>query len=391
MEQVLTQLLDAVKSTLNGVSYSEKIEQEKAFYLMAKENGFSGMLYETLDMTQFTEKVKSRFTRDFFAYQAQDARQTVVINDVTELLNENEIKHIFLKGSQLKKLYPKPYMRQMGDVDILVESTSMKLIHKILTSNGYLNKLKSEQHDAFCHPNGTTLEIHPRLMRELEGNVRPLMNQEWHYASSFNQSTYILSPLYTCVYLLFHTAKHLYGSGIGLRTVLDIGIYLKAHKDEIDLNELLVLLEDNRLTQFFKTILMLNNRYFDIDIYPELLKVDPLDEKAFNILTNHIVISGIHGLGNEFNNYIGRVTTFKMQHKSKFLLLLKLIFPSYKAMRGMYHWLRPLPILLPLAWGLRIFKLIFKKTKRTFHRLKQLNINKETLDETVDMYKKIGL
>lgn len=391
MEQVLTQLLDAVSAALKQEPYTKPIEQDKTFYLMAKENGFSGMLYETLDRTTCSKPVQSRLTRDFFSYQAQDAKQQVAIDDTTNHLKQQDINHVFLKGSRLKALYPQPYMRAMGDIDILIEPKNRKPIYDILTSSGYTSTHKSLQHDVFRHPNGSTLEVHTQLMRARPGSNIPNTHSDWDHVEPLHPPTYRLTPAYETVYLVHHAAKHMYGSGIGLRTVLDIGLFLNAYRDVIEETELRQWMDDHDLTRFFQTILCLNHRYFGINPYPHLWPPDWLDDDVYDALTKHIVQSGIHGLGTGFNNYIGRVATHRLRHKSNILLLLSLVFPSYQAMRGMYPWLSILPILLPFAWGWRIFKLIVLNTGRTTMRLKQLHIKTDTVDQAADLYRAIGL
>ena len=44
-----------------------------------------------------------------------------VANYLNNILNENNIPHVFLKGYHLKNLYPDHILRMCGDVDILVK------------------------------------------------------------------------------------------------------------------------------------------------------------------------------------------------------------------------------------------------------------------------------
>ena len=50
------------------------------------------------------------------------------------------IWHLPLKGSVLKSLYPKPWMRQMSDNDILFDPEYQSEVKDIMVKRGYLAK-----------------------------------------------------------------------------------------------------------------------------------------------------------------------------------------------------------------------------------------------------------
>lgn len=42
-------------------------------------------------------------------------------NEISTLFNENNIKHLFFKGSVLAKIYDDPYVRAREDIDLYVD------------------------------------------------------------------------------------------------------------------------------------------------------------------------------------------------------------------------------------------------------------------------------
>ena len=75
----------------------------------------------------------------------------------------------------------------------------------------------------------------------------------WAQVIHIKEDRYQFNPTYEIVYLLYHLAKHLDTSGIGLRSMLDIGIYLNANKEKINKEELLSYLKSCRYDNFLYT------------------------------------------------------------------------------------------------------------------------------------------
>ncbi len=81
----------------------------------------------------------------------------------------------------------------------------------------------------------------------------------------------------------------------------------------------------------------------------------------------------------------------KRKEKRTLSYILRLVFPKLSEMQGMYPILYKAKILLPLFWGVRLFKLMFIRTKRSFTRLKQIKASKKELDQTIDLYNQLGI
>ena len=384
-------LYKAVQHTLNKTTFKATIDNERLFYKLARENGLSGMLFSALDQSSLSQEVVLAFQKDFYLYNAQHEKQMLVYEDLTKLFNEAKIKHIFLKGIPLKNIYPEAYMRSMGDIDILIEAKDLKKVHTLLKQNHYKNLFNSDQHDNFEHQNGMMIEVHPKLYKAFNDKYAPLFKDVWQETIQIEHYQYGFKPIFEVSYLLYHMVKHFYGTGVGLRTVLDIGIYLNHHKNAIQLDTLIKTLEEASLLTFFKNILYLNKQYFNINPYPSVLKDYTMEENLYNELTKYILQSGVHGTGTNFNAFVGRLGTSQLQNKGRIRFMLSILFPSYQQMKGSYRWLKYLPFLLPLTWLLRIIKLSLLKTRRSFRKFKQLFVKKENIDKTKAIFEKLGL
>lgn len=391
MDQAISITLEAVKAALNHTKITLPQSNQDAVFKISKENGFSGMIYTALNHDNLNKTIHAVFKKEFYLYNTQDIHQLETIAHLKSILNKHHIPHILLKGSHLKMMYPASYMRGMGDIDILIKKDAMNAVHQCLKNEGYTLTHQSAQHDIFESPNKMTVEVHPKLYKPIDKKYATLFQDVWHYAKVQEQSTYLLDPHFELAYLLYHIVKHFHGTGIGLRTVLDIGIFLNNKKDDISIDTLTKLLKSSSLYTFFINMLYLNYRYYDINPYPDLIDRAPIDEATFEQLTTYITTSGIHGKGTSFNNFISRLGASNMQKKGKLAFTLKLMFPSYQTMKGLYPWLKYMPLLYPFTWVIRLGKKALFQRRKMAYRYKQLRVDKDTIEDTSTLYKSIGL
>ena len=158
-------------------------------------------------------------------------RQTVF-----DALNREKIWYMPLKGAILKDLYPKIGMRQMSDTDILFDKKRADDVREIMESLGYETIHFGEGHqddyqkEPFFH-----FEMHRVLFSEAEGEVFYAYYQEIEmrllpgdgFERCFSSEDFY-------VYMIAHAYKHYTWQGIGLRSLLDVYVYLTKHQKDLD-------------------------------------------------------------------------------------------------------------------------------------------------------------
>ncbi|MFW5865401.1 MAG: nucleotidyltransferase family protein [Candidatus Izemoplasmataceae bacterium] len=224
------QLFNAVKAVLNEQSYHESIENPKEFFILSHENGLSGMIYSLLESKAFPENIYKAFEKDFYAYMAKDIKQLDLIKRLKDTLNNAKIKHIFLKGSHLKTLYPESYMRSMGDIDLLIEAKNIQTVKPVLEAIKFKRTLQSSAHDVYTFTNQLEVEVHPKITKEIDAKYDHFFKDAWLYAKKVNEYTYRLELEFELIYLLVHLIKHFHSSGVGLRSILDIGLFVSNYE-----------------------------------------------------------------------------------------------------------------------------------------------------------------
>jgi hypothetical protein len=112
-----------------------------------------------------------------------------------------------------------------------------------------------------------------------------------------------------------------------------------------------------------------------------------MDQDLFNQITEHLMSSGIHGKGTDFNFMAPRVAIEEKPNRIK--IFFRLLFPKFYQMKSMYPVLKKWPILLPFMYIYRIIKKIFSKRSRK--ATKELIVAKQAANTMAGMFDKIGL
>lgn len=378
------QLLEIIKKALKGEKYNKKIENEKEVLVQADTNALIPLLFSGVEKDVFSLENYERLKKRFLANVYNDDIQKKIIFKINEIFNENKIDHLFLKGTHLKNVYSESFYRPMGDIDVLIKKDKITSSRVIFKKEDFKNYSRTAEHDVYLY-NDYYVEVHRDIYQTENNNDKSSLLRPWDYAIIDNNYQYRFDYAFEAVYLLYHLKKHVLSSGIGLRSVLDISVFLAYYEKEINKETLNKLLKENNLEVFFQTILYINDRAFGVNTI--FLDEDfSLEIKDYEEILNYISSSGTHGKGGNINLMAPRVAK-----KGKFITFLKLIFPKWSFMIENYPWLKYLPFLLPVAYIIRGLKHLFFKTKYTFKKIKSVNTAQKEAEELENVFTKMGL
>lgn len=225
-------------------------------------------------------------------------KQEKMIGKVIKELNENNIKNIVLKGMYLRKYYPRPEFRTMGDIDILIQKKDLEATSSILLNLGYQKGTLSGYHIDFTRGESERLEIHYALINSNEFNdakniLEKQLCEEERLTKFYidKQETYTLNHTDLLIYLFIHIAIHKKNHGFGIRQLCDILLLVKNEK--IDWTRVDEVLNKINLKRFSCAILVLIEKIFDIKINSEIKEKIP--SKVISVLTQYIFVGGVHG------------------------------------------------------------------------------------------------
>ena len=153
--------------------------------------------------------------------------------NIFDELNVAGIWYCPLKGIILKDDYPLFGMREMTDNDILCDPMRMAGVKAIMEKHGFeCDSFGEWYHDTYSKPPCLEFEMHHSLFKEDE-----MAEFSAYYANVFdklkndgnNEFRFTDEDFY--IYVLAHEYKHFTHFGTGMRSLADVYVFLKMHKD----------------------------------------------------------------------------------------------------------------------------------------------------------------
>ena len=209
----------------------------------SKEHSIYPLLYPVIKTISHPDAIssdlKEKWKQDTFNTAIYFAKQIIQISKLFKEFNKANIHVIALKGLILRKLYPRPDLRTMGDADILIHEEDIEKVKTLLIGMDYIQtKDATPAHIAFIHKYYSPIEVHWKLAdtRYLNG-VSHFENEIWKYAVT-NEigTTKVLSlcPEDFLMHLCIHMAVHMRSGGFGLRQLSDFVLLVENQGSSID-------------------------------------------------------------------------------------------------------------------------------------------------------------
>ena len=318
-------------------------------------------------------------------YVFESLQRTLVqvneLKDLVKICEEKQIRNQPMKGACMKFMYPSPELREMSDIDILIDQDRMDDIASVLTEKGYTLYKSVRHHDVYTKAPYMVVEAH-RTMYD-----KTIDTNQFHYFSSFTKThlreghhyTYDYNPEDFFVYMMAHMAKHFYARGCGIRNIIDVYVYLNLYRDRMNWTYVNKELSTCGILDFTHHMEKLAGIWLGGE------EGDAFYDNLFDYMLN----SGIYG--KDENGVWSRFADAKLQGKQVSADILKkwYFFPPLAYMAELYPWVEDHNWLLPAAWCVRGVHGIFKKDKykqEMLHTIKDSEIYMYR-----DIYSKMGL
>jgi len=235
------------------------------------------------------------------------ASQEKKIAQLAHFYSKHGIRMMVLKGYGISLDWPKPDARPCGDLDIFLfrfsddngivvydgvwkqgdEALSNELGVKIDVghehhTNFTIDELSVENHYDFINVKGhkDAPAIEAQLKKYAAKGVREV---DVHGAK-----VYLPSANFNVLFLLRHMGQHFAGSEMYLRQMLDWGYFMKAHSAEVDWDELLPIIEDMGMMEFFHQSngICVDYLGFDEQSFPPIERKAELEKRILDDVLN---------------------------------------------------------------------------------------------------------
>lgn len=332
--------------------------------------------------------------REFDQYQmysiVRDTVQEEALKEICGIFEEKGIPHMPLKGSVIKYLYPSTDMRQSADIDIYIGSQNAVDAKEIMLGLGYTTDetlFGLDADDAYVLGRYLRVELHRTLIPDIykwKGECKRI--EESSIRVEGKNYEYKMSDEDFYVYMIIHLAKHMHLTGSGIKSILDIWIYVEAYKEKLDWTFIDKSLKSCGLEKFEENVKTLAYMWFS---------GKDNQNPIINELAIHVAAGG--WIGKDKYRQAKNIAENYSNKRSKICKLkyyFSCVFLTYDRMCKKYKILEKHKYLLPLFWGIRTMNIVLNKNDRIAAANDKLNNSQNEIDlgkQMLEFDKRIGL
>lgn len=340
-------------------------------YSLAKFHDLAHIVYYELQQRGFLREGETarKFINQKNMAQYRYILRSIAIEQIRDIFEEEKIPFVFLKGVALMDLYPEPWMRTSSDVDVLIREEDLPRAQTALISFGMKREHEGQHDVSFFSKENFHIELHYTMVEDYTSKkIGDVMKEAWTYFEPKQDgcSEYVMRDEMFYFYHIAHMAKHFRNGGNGVRTIIDL--WLLNHKVEFDQSNRNELIEEGGLAAFNDMTLKLSEMWFSKN-----QRNDSLDT-----LEDYIIKGGIYGTTER------NVTITRKKSGSRITYYLKRAFLPYNELKHAFPILKNYPVLLPLMWIVRWFRLLNPAIrKKTINEIKiEQSVDKSACEES---------
>ena len=301
----------------------------KELYAIAKKQALLGVLFYGIQRLPKELAPEQKLLMQWMVMAEQIRKQNIrLFQDSVKVCQNFETEgftNCILKGQGNALLYPDPYMRTPGDIDIYLSGGRKRVMQ-------YINKVYPNQVMRYHHVDfpvmKTAIEVHftPSYMfcpihnRRMQKWFKEVMGEQCNHRVSLPDGygeIHVPQVSFNVIYILSHLYRHIFTEGIGLRQLLDYYFVLvKWHTDltnltdsnkslpqmtqiNTDLDTLRHKLKYLGLWKFAQAVMFVMKEVFGLS---EDRMIAPMDEREGRFLLDEIMRGGNFG---QFDDRMG--------------------------------------------------------------------------------------
>jgi hypothetical protein len=235
--------IERIKSLIAGISDWDYFKN------LANLHGVAALVWHNLEnhslLAGIPEEVAAYLKSTLMISLSRNTFITEAMGEVLHLLNRSKIKTVILKGLALENsVYGNSGLRQMSDVDILIDRDQCILARDILISNGFVSlPVKSFYHEFILAysgkhlpsliKNGLSVEIHNELFGDRNKNLTRILYESSYEVEIKGEKTWFPQPQILFLYLVKHLWVHEINNESQLRLYTDLIVLIEKNHDEI--------------------------------------------------------------------------------------------------------------------------------------------------------------
>ena len=359
-----------ISCALGGKQPSRHIESSlEELYAFCEFHSVAPMVAAALESTSDNGDAVQKFRRSM----ATSLRKNILMNaereQILRFLEEIGCWYMPLKGSLLQYDYPKFGIRQMSDNDILIDPARQEAVHEFMLQRGYTpvsyqvtvenNYHKAPLYNFELHTALFGAESDPKMAAYYKDVKSRLVPQQ---GTSFG---FRFTPEDFYIYMVAHGWKHALRSGIGIRFLVDLWVWLRKHGSEMDRDYVDRELEKLGAADFERDCRHISARVLD----------DP--EASWNLLPweeellDPFLSSGTYGTAQrKVSNRLHRLRSGGRFVKLRYMLAR--LFPSARELSLTHPKIMEQRWKVPLIWAQRLARAATVRLPETLRELRMM-------------------
>lgn len=284
----------------------------KELYRIAQKQALMGILFDGIQRLSSSDMGISRdLLLQWMAQCQMLEKANVQLNDaaiqVSEWFRKKGFRTCILKGQGNALMYPNPYSRTPGDIDIWVEGGDKRVISFVRSISPH--EKACYHHIEFPSYKGVEVEVHYRPSfllcfwhnRRLQKYYERVKEKQFSHRITLGEQGEVAIPTaeFNLIFQLTHIYAHLMNEGIGLRQLMDY-YFVLLHADIKDLAELQRNLKHFGLWKFAGAIMYIMQEVFGM---PASRLIVPSNEKYGIFVLNEVLEAGNFGKHDERNRF----------------------------------------------------------------------------------------
>lgn len=347
-------------------------------YYIAKKHNLVSLMAQAMEKMGFESdsEIWKRWLKEKNQLIYKSVLMDVEREAIQNFFEENNIWYMLLKGMVIRKYYPAPELREMADNDILFDNNYSKEVYDFMTARGYKSDdYNKGYHDEYLKPPAYNFEMHRQLVSSKERpkwyeyykDVKSILIND---ANGKNQFYFSDNDFY--VYFIVHTYKHFLNSGMGLRTVLDVYLYVSNLQDKLDFDYIEEQLKKLDAYDFEQTFRSLAFKMFGENAKEQEMWWDSFDAKEQEMLS-YILDAGTYGnLENSVAHKMGYTKGEKKKASDKAKYIFRRLFPSMDTIEEFFPFFYKHKWAIPFLYIYRIGKIPFARRKKVAGELREV-------------------
>lgn len=321
-EKIFEFIRFSIDDSITVFKYPDELDWN-ALYEFAKKHFIVGVLYTGLEKLPKEQRPPMAIRGNWYtrAEMIRELNASMNQNAITiyNQFKKDGLRGCVLKGQGVAALYPDPFRRNPGDIDIWVDAGRDEIVK-------YVNSICPGQRLRYIHIDfplikGTDTEVHhtpsymyaPWANRKLQKWFKEQANEQFtHMARLPGCSEEICIPTlsFNRIFMMSHMYKHLFSEGIGLRQLMDYYFLLKCGFTETERSKDIATIKHLGMYKFASAVMYVLQKV--LGLQDEFCIVEP-NEKAGEFLLSEILISG--NFGENDTRYGGKTKNESVAHR----------------------------------------------------------------------------